>query len=95
MLGMGSITYFITPTACGLLLSSYLSLLCADYLKSLKVVKYGGDPWWSWKINDVGFIMASIFGTITFVGVTKTGISKLKERANKALILKNTEDKKQ
>lgn len=83
ILGLGAITYFYQPTFCGLFVSSYLTLLFLDFLKSLSVVKYGIEPLWEWQMKDLGFVMTSAFGFFTLAVLTKVGLTKLKERATK------------
>jgi hypothetical protein len=60
--------------------ASYLTLLQADLLKSLVVVKYGWDPLWQWKMKDCAFLVASSFGALTLALLARSGKAKLMER---------------
>jgi hypothetical protein len=73
-----------------LFVGGYITLLAADYAKSISVLKFGLNPLWSWKMKDMGYIMACCFGALTVAAVTKAGITKLKDRATKAIVLKQT-----
>jgi hypothetical protein len=71
-----------------LFVGGYVTLLAADYAKSISVLKFGLNPLWRWKMKDMGYIMACCFGVLTVAAVTKVGIAKLKDRATKAIVLK-------
>ena len=75
---MGALNYFMAPTACGFFVSSYLTLLMADFLKSLYVIKNGSDPWWTWKMKDLGYLVVFSFGLLSLVVLTKSGLAKLR-----------------
>jgi hypothetical protein len=77
-LGLGAINYFLAPTACGFFVSSYLTLLSVDYLKSMLVIKYGINSPWSWKMQDVGYLMAFSAGIFSMTVVTKRGLARLR-----------------
>lgn len=68
-------------------LGSYLTILAADFLKSLDVIKYGRDPLWTWKMKDLGHVMTSAFGLITLGLVLRSGFRRLKQRVSKELVL--------
>ena len=82
--------YFLAPTACGLFISSYLTLLSIDFLKSMVAIKYGTNPMWNWKMEDVGYLMTFSAGIFTVAVLTKSGLTRLRERAQKALVLKDS-----
>lgn len=68
-------------------MTSYLLLNQFDFIKSLTVIKKGSEPWWQWKMKDIGFVMNSAFGFFTMIMLTRRGLAKLKERAiSKALV---------
>lgn len=92
VLALGSINYFLSPTSCALFVGGYLTLLTADFAKSISVLKFGVEPAWRWKMKDMGYVVACCFGAWTLAVVTKSGIAKLKERTSKAMVLKRTED---
>ena len=60
-------------------MTSYLLLNQADFIKSLIVIKTGSEPWWEWKMKDVGFVMNSALGFFTLILLTRKGIARLKE----------------
>lgn len=78
ILSMGAINYFISPTTCAIFVTSYLTLLAADYAKSISVLKFGVDPLWRWKMKDMGYVLACCFGALTVGFITRSGIKKLK-----------------
>jgi hypothetical protein len=41
VLGLGAFNYFFSPTVAAIFLSSYLTLLSADFVKSLAVIRFG------------------------------------------------------
>lgn len=71
------------PTACAMFVPTYLTVLMADYMKSMIVIKSGKDPLWQWKMKDLGYVMTTAFGFITLALLTKASIAKLKEKATK------------
>lgn len=71
ILGLGSINYFLSPTSCAIFVAGYLTLLAADYAKSISVLKFGMDPLWRWKMKDMGYVVACCFGAWTFAVVTR------------------------
>jgi hypothetical protein len=92
VLALGSINYFLSPTTCAIFVGGYLTLLTADFAKSISVIKFGVDPLWRWKMKDMGYVVACCFGALTFAVVTRSGIARLKERTSKAIIIKKSED---
>jgi hypothetical protein len=89
ILGLAAINYFTAPTACAFFISSYLTMLSLDFLKSMVVIKYGINPPWKWKMQDMGYLMTLTAALFTVVVLTKSGLSKLRERAQRGLILKD------
>jgi len=89
---MGALNYFVAPTACGLFVSSYLTLLTADFMKSLYTIKYGSDPLWRWKMADIGYLMTFSFGLFSLVVITKSGLAKLRERSIRGLVVKDVNE---
>jgi hypothetical protein len=71
ILGLGSINYFLSPTSCAIFVAGYLTLLAADYAKSISVLRFGMDPLWRWKMKDMGYVVACCFGAWTFAVVTR------------------------
>ena len=56
-------------------------------MKSLFVIKYGGDPLWKWKMKDSGYIINSAFAFLTFLVLSRYGLARLRERVrSKALV---------
>jgi hypothetical protein len=58
------------------------------------VIKYGTNPMWNWKMQDLGYLMTFSAGIFTVAVLTKSGLSRLRERAQKALILKDLPEQK-
>lgn len=48
---------------------------------------------WNWKMQDVGYLMAFSAGIFTVAVLTKSGLTRLRERAQKALVLKDLPEK--
>lgn len=94
VLAMGGINYFFFPTGCALFVSSYLLCLVADYVKSLSVIRFGVDPFWEWKMKEVGYIYCWAFGMLTVGVLGRAGIAKLKDRATKEIVLKHSTPEK-
>ena len=78
MIAMGAANYFWSPTSCGIFVSVYLTMNTLDFLKSLSVLKWGNEPWWSVKSKDLGYVMAFGFGVLTIGMGIRRGISNLK-----------------
>ena len=79
MLSLGAVNYFLHPSICAIFVTSYLLLSQVDFIKSLAVIKKGSEPWWEWKMKDVGFVMNSALGFFTLIMLTRRGIARLKE----------------
>lgn len=94
ILALGSVNYFLSPTTCAIFVTTYLTLLTVDYAKSISVLKFGVEPLWNWRMKDMGYVLACCFGALTLAVVTRSGISKLKERVahTRAIIAKENSD---
>lgn len=90
VLALGAIHYFTSPNICALAVGGYLTLLACDYVKSLAVVKFGTEPAWRWRMSDLAFVFLCGFGAATGVVLTRAGIGRLRERASKALAVRDT-----
>ena len=90
VLALGSIHYFTSPTLCALAVGGYLTLLVCDYLKSLSVIRFGAEPAWRWRMSDLSFVFLCGFGAATGVVLTRAGVGRLRERASKALAVRDS-----
>jgi hypothetical protein len=95
IIGLGVVNFFIHPTICALFVGSYLSVLVADFVKSLDVIKSGRDPLWTWKMKDLGHVMTTTFGFITLAFLTRSALAKLKDKVTKEIVLRNSGVKKE
>ena len=92
MLGCGSITYFTSPTLCAVMMSSYLTFLSADFMKSMYVMKKGGEPWWSVKVKDIGYVTACGFLMLTTLTLARAGIARFRTNMTKSLVVAETKE---